>query len=445
MRNLHPMQVAEARVAAQARHVDEAETTSKELPPDASEDSISSVVEHARIVAPPSAQSGGLGALEEVLTLARSASASDVLIASARPVMMRLAGELVQRTGQVDPALVERMVREIVPRRASHALDADGSCDFALEHPTRGRFRVNVSKQRTGFVLALRAIPDDVPQFAVLGLPDALASVAHHHQGLVLIAGPPGHGKTTTLAALVDVINRSTAAHVVTVEDPIEFVHKRKKALMSQREVGVHTRGVAAALRAALREDPDVVVVGELTDVETVRLAIAAADTGHLVLATMAAPTAGRAIELLIDMFAPAEQMQMRLRVASHLRLAIAQRLVPSADRKMLFLAVEVLPGSVTVYSAIREGKTAVLGTSARRPSGMVRLDESLADLVRSGKTTTEIARAYADQPGDLDAHASIRPPPAQPAQRERKKPADDAMDLGGLLSRSGSLFGKRG
>jgi twitching motility protein PilT len=250
-----------------------------------------------------------------------------------------------------------------------------------------------------------------------LGLPSDITRASGHHQGLVVFTGPTGHGKTTTLTAVVDHINRTTSHHIITVEDPIENLHPRKKALISQREIVTHTASFASALRAALREDPDVIVVGELRDTETVRMAVAASETGHLVLGTMNTPSAAKTIDRLIDLFPPADQPQVRLTLASGLRLIVGQRLVPSPDRSRIHAAIELLPGSVPLSAIIRDNKTFQIPSLQQRGKGVgiLRLDESLADLVRTQRVTMEDARAAAEAPAELEA--LVRGKPAAPAQ----------------------------
>ena len=400
--------------------------------------------------------STGMG-LDELLGLARNAGASDLHVSAGRPALLRMAGELVPRTAEFDAAVLDKIADEIVPRRMRNALDVDGACDFALAHPTHGRFRVNVSRQRTGVKLCFRVIARDIPQLASLGLPESLGQATKHHQGLILVTGPAGHGKTNTLAALVDLVNQDPSLHVITVEEPIEYLHPRKKALLSQREVGTHTKSFAAALKAALREDPDVIVVGELRDTETVRMALSASETGHLVLGTMSSPSAAKAIDRVIDLFPPSEQQQVRMTLAGALRLVVSQRLVPSVDGSRLHAAVDVLPGSVSLYTLIRDDKTFQIPSLQQRgrAHGIVRLDDSLADLVRAGKATQAAARLLAEAPDDFDAllargappaHAAAGAPGPSPGMLPKKRaPEDAAMDLGGLLSKAGSLFGKKG
>ena len=349
------------------------------------------------------------GALESFLALAVSACASDVHVIAGRPVLLRVASDLLPRTQPVLAEHVESIARELVPGRLRETLEADGSCDFAIDHPTHGRFRVNVSRQRTGYKLSMRVIPREIPTLAALALPEAVGSAAKYAQGLVLVTGPTGHGKTSTLAAIVDILNRESSRHVLTIEDPVEFVHPRKRAMISQREIGTHARSFASALKASLREDPDVIVVGELRDPETVRLAIAASESGHLVIGSMNTPTAAKTIDRLIDMFPAAEQSQIRASVASVLRLVIGQRLVPSADRTRLHAAVEMLPSSIALYALIRDARTFQIPSLQQRGRtlGVMRLDESLADLVRSQKVTLEVAKQFAESPQELEAYST--------------------------------------
>ncbi len=400
-----------------------------------------SVIEHARIIASPGAASTGL---VELLALARATEASDLHVVSGRPVLVRIAGELVPRSKIMDAAAVERLGREAIPKRELAAFDSDGACDFMLDHAAHGRFRVNVTRQRTGLKVCFRVIARQIPTLASLGLPESLAASARHHQGLIVLSSPAGHGKTSTLTAMVDVINRETSKHVITIEDPVEHLHPRKKALMSQREVGTHTRSVATALRAALREDPDVIVVGELRDAESVRLALAAADTGHLVLTTMSTPSAFKTIDRLIELFPRAEQPQIRRTIAGALRLIVGQRLVPNVDHTRLEVAAEILPGSMSLYTLLRDTKASQMPSAQPRSkvAGIVRLDDALAELVRSGKATCEDARLFAEAPDDLEGLLGVQPSSPWP---EIGKMPEETMDLGGLLSKAGSLFGKKG
>jgi twitching motility protein PilT len=380
-------------------------------------------------------------AIDGPLREARSAHASDVHVIPGRPLLLRTAGDLTPRGSPLAEANVEAMLNEVVPGRLRAALAADGSCDFAIDRPGIGRFRVNVARQRTGLKGCFRCIPSAVPTLASLGLPPEIERATHHHQGLVLVTGPTGHGKTTTLAAVVDIINRETTHHVITVEDPVEYLHTRKKALMSQREVGTTTRTFASALKASLREDPDVIVVGELRDTETVRMALAASETGHLVIGTMNTPSAAKTIDRLVDLFPIADQQQVRMTLAGGLHLIVSQKLVPTADGRGMAAAVELLPGSIALWSLIRDAKTYQIPSLQQRGKGfgILRLDESLADLVRAGRITQAAALAVAEAPDELDAVLSGKR--AAPIVPDAAKKAEGP----GLLGKAGQIFGKRG
>ncbi|MEY4512472.1 MAG: hypothetical protein RLZZ450_4594 [Pseudomonadota bacterium] len=391
---------------------------------------------------------------ESLLRLARARHASDLHILADREAMLRIGGEMVKVGPKLSVDLVERMLMSQVPERLHAELLRDGSCDFALTHFSLGRFRTNVSRQRTGMKLTARLIGERVASLAELGLPEAIAAATHHHQGLIVVTGPTGHGKTTTLAAIVDIVNRERTDHIITVEDPIEYVHTRKKAVISQREVGTHTKTFAAALKGSLREDPDVIAVGELRDTETVRMALSASETGHLVISTMNTPSAAKAIERLIDLFPPGDQPQVRMSLAGGLRMIISQRLVPSTDRKSVKAAVELLPGSPPLWALIRDNKTFQIPSLQQRGKalGIVRLDDSLADLVRSGHTTLEIAKEYAESPDQLETlvrGGPVKVPDAAPAN-DAGAPAGSALGAAqgaqkfgkDMLSKAGKLFG---
>jgi twitching motility protein PilT len=345
-----------------------------------------------------------------MLTGLRRRKASDLHVVAGRPALFRVAGQLMPEGPVLEGKLVAQIVQAIVPMPRKQALEELGATDFAYESPGHGRFRVNASRQRTGYKLCMRAIPTEVPTLTSLGLPQGLAAAIGHHQGLVLVTGPSGHGKTTTLAALLDLVNARSPQHVITVEDPVEFVHPRKQAVLSQREVGSHTKTFQSALKGSLREDPDVIVVGELRDVETVKMALSASETGHLVLATMNAPSAAKTIDRLIDMFPPADQAQARVTLAAALRMVACQRLVPSADGHGLHVACEMLPGSIALFSLIRDGRTFQIPSLMQRGKalGIVRLDESLAELVFRGKVSLEEAKAFAESATDLENFLNV-------------------------------------
>ena len=373
--------------------------------------------------------------IDTLLEGLRARGASDVHIVAERPPLARVAGALRPMGELLSAAEVERLVLPIVPARLRPDLTANGAVDFSFESPGAGRSRVNLGRQRTGLKAVFRLIPRTTPTIESLGLPPDLRKVMEHHQGLVVITGPTGHGKTTTLAALVDLINSETTHHVITVEDPVEYVHERKRAMMSQREVGSHTRSFHAALKGSLREDPDVIVVGELRDTETVRIALSASETGHLVIGTMNTPSAAKTIDRLIDLFPPGDQPQVRMTLAGGLRLVVSQRLVPRLDGQGMAVAVELLPGMVPLWNLIRDGKTFQIPSLQQRGKGLgiIRLDDSLVDLVKNGVTSLESAREVADSPDEVTAAVERKDAPETPAAPE---------PTGGARGLFGNVFG---
>jgi twitching motility protein PilT len=383
--------------------------------------------------------------------MSRKKRASDMHIVAERPAMLRIAGDL-QPQGQALPAqFVEEMLTPQVPERVVADLRDHGACDFALDHTTYGRFRVNVTRMRTGMKLSARPIGEHVPTLQELGLPESISLATEHHQGLIVVTGPTGHGKTTTLAAIVDIVNRTRAHHIITVEDPVEYVHPRKKAMMSQREVNRHTKTFFAALKGSLREDPDVIVVGELRDTDTVRMALSASETGHLVISTMNTPSAAKAIERIIDLFPAGDQPQVRMTLAGGLRLVVSQRLVPTADKKNVAAAVELLPGTPALWALIRDNKTFQIPSLQQRGKalGIIRLDDSLAELVKSGRVSLSVAKEFAEAPDQLEALVQgkpLRPPDQQftAANLDPTKEATQAAQKFGkdMLSKAGKLFG---
>ena len=295
----------------------------------------------------------------------------------------------------------ERLVHEILTPDQMEALRDRGQVDFAYTLPGMGRFRSNAYRQQRGVDAVFRVIPPQPPTLEGLGLPSALSRLANYHQGMVLLTGPAGCGKSSTLAALLNIINEDRHDHIITIEDPIEYIHPSKKCVVNQRQVGPHTGSFARALRGALREDPDIIAIGELRDLETISLALTAAETGHLVLATLHTNNSIRTVNRILGVFPPSQQDQIRTMVSESLRAVISQRLVARADGNGRVPALEVLMANKAVGNLIRENKTfqikSVLQTGASQ--GMYMLDASLAELLKNKVITREEALRNAEDP----------------------------------------------
>ena len=329
-----------------------------------------------------------VAALQEVLF----AKASDLHITVNAPPMVRVDGGLRQIAGtQVwDRPKVTSALLSILNDTQRKTFERELELDFAYTISGNARFRVNVYQQRGSMGAAFRLIPTEIKQLRELGVPEAVARFATLARGLVLVTGPTGSGKSTTLAALVDLVNRTRADHIVTVEDPIEFLHGNQKSLVNQREVGPDTHSFAAALKHVLRQDPDVILIGELRDLETISVALTAAETGHLVFATLHTQDAAQTIDRVIDVFPPHQQGQVRSQLAATLQGVVCQTLVKLASGKGRVVATEVLVTTPAVSNLIREGKTYQITSAlqAGRELGMYTMDQHLAELVDAGKIT---------------------------------------------------------
>ncbi len=356
--------------------------------------------------------------LVAMLTEARRANASDVHIVAERPALIRRVGALEPHGKPLSAEVVRRMLMSLLDGPLEEALLTSGYADLAIELPGPGRIRANVNRQKTGLKGCFRLVANEPPTLESLGLPRELAKVASYHQGLAVISGPNGHGKTTTMAALIDLINSQKSAHIITVEDPIEVVHPRKKSVISQRQVGAHTDSFHTALKGALREDPDVICIGELRDTETVEMAMSAAETGHLVIATMSTPSASKTIDRMIDMFPPDEQSQVRATLAGALKIVVSQRLVPTADGRRMVAAAELITGNIPLWNLIKDNKLYQLPSLQQRGRsfGMIRIEDSLRDLMIAKVITEEVAMANAPDP------KLVKPPP-EPAPPSAPEP----------------------
>jgi len=288
----------------------------------------------------------------------------------------------------------EAALLAILTESQRQVFEARSDLDFAYEIPQVGRFRVNFLRQHKGVGAVFRLLPSRLYSLEELGLPQVVYALVRLEQGLVLVTGPTGSGKSTTLAAIIDHINQESDKHIVTIEDPLEFIHPNKKSLVTQREVGAHTTSFAAALRAVLREDPDIILLGELRDLETISLAITAAETGHLVFGTLHTRTAASTVDRLIDVFPPEQQSQIRTMLAETLKGVIAQQLLVRADGQGRVVAVEILVGTTALANLIREGKTHQIPSLIQtgRREGMQTMDQAILDLLRSKQITPQEA-----------------------------------------------------
>lgn len=332
--------------------------------------------------------------------------ASDLHLQIGLPPMLRIDGALIPVPGTeaLTPESIERLVFAILDEDQQQILLKDKEFDFSFAFGDLGRFRVNAFHERGNIAAALRLIPNEIKTIVELGMPNVVNDFANYPRGLVLVTGPTGSGKSTTLAALVDKINSEKAHHIITIEDPIEFTHRSKKSVVVQREVHYDTYSFSAALRSSLRQDPDVVLIGEMRDLETISAAITIAETGHLVFATLHTNSAAQSIDRMVDVFPPHQQPQIRSQLANILMAICSQRLVPAIGGGRV-VASEILVANPAVRNIIREGKShqldAVIQTGADQ--GMQSMDKTLVNLVQSGTITIDEARNYAVDLAEFD------------------------------------------
>jgi twitching motility protein PilT len=357
--------------------------------------------------------------LNGLLVATRNNGASDFHLSVGQPPVIRLAADLVRAQGDPFTAQqTEALVREILSEAQWQRLQQERQLDFCHYIATAGRYRGNVFVDQQGINGVFRVIPERPPTIAEIGLPPVLAEIADYHQGLVIVCGPSGAGKSTTLAALVNLFNETRHDHVITMEDPVEFVHPFKNCLVNQREVGRDTKTFARALRAALREDPDVVVIGELRDTESVSLALTAAETGHIVLGTLNSTSAHKAVDRILASFPVDEQGQVRASLSESLKFVIAQRLLPAREARKQVAAFEVLRNTVAVANMIREEKTFQIPSAMQigKSQGMQTFDDALKALVSAGKVSGETAYRAAAKKEDFEAFLPGGAPAAAPA-----------------------------
>lgn len=337
--------------------------------------------------------------IDQFLRLLVQQKGSDLHLSCGSPPMLRVHGHLQRvKFRDLSPVDMQALVPEILNPDQRQQLEIQHDIDFAYEIPEVARFRGNAFYQHRGMGAVFRVIPSTVLSADELKLPEAIRSFTSLNKGLVLVTGPTGSGKSTTLAAMIDLINETRADHIITVEDPIEFVHRNKMSLLNQREVGPHTQSFAAALRAALREDPDVILVGEMRDRETVSLGLTAAETGHLVFGTLHTNSAHKTVDRIIDIFSAEQQDQVRAMLSETLRGVVAQQLLRKKGGTGRAAAHEILVGTAAVGNLIREGKTFQIPSIIQtgKKDGMVQMDQSIMALLNSGAIDGEEAYAKA-------------------------------------------------
>jgi twitching motility protein PilT len=332
--------------------------------------------------------------------------ASDLHVTAGQHPVIRVRGRLVQLEEYpvLTPTATREVVYSILTNDQRQRLETDWQLDFAYAIPNLARFRVNAYYQRQAIGAAFRLIPQELPNIDDLGLPAVLHDFARRPRGMVLVTGPTGSGKSTTLAGIIDEINSTREEHILTIEDPIEFLHRHKKCLVNQREIGSDAQSFATALKAALRQDPDVILVGEMRDLETIHTALTAAETGHLVFATLHTQDTPQTIDRIIDVFPPEQQQQVRVQLSVALQGIITQQLLPTLDGSGRIAACEVLVPTPAIRNLIREGKTHQIYSSLQTGSnqGMQTMDTALAQLVRSGQISTKLAESRSTTPEEL-------------------------------------------
>ena len=333
--------------------------------------------------------------IQDVLINAKKQGASDVHLNIGIPPVFRLNGKLVKSQFPVlEKEDVQEIIYSILTESQKAIFEKEKQFDFAYEIPDVSRFRINVFYHRLGKAAAIRLIPTNIMSIEQLGLPEIISSFTQHNRGIVLVTGPTGSGKSTTLAALIDIINVNRYEHIISIEDPIEYIHKHKNCVISQREIGDHADSFASALRVALREDPDVILVGEMRDLETISMALRAAETGHLVFSTLHTNSAAETIERIINAFPAHQQAQARLQVAGTIEAVIAQTLIPTVDGMGRVAAAELMLATPAIRNLIRDEKIYQIPSTIQisRKMGMQSLDQSLKDLLMEGKISREEA-----------------------------------------------------
>ncbi|MBI5189080.1 MAG: type IV pilus twitching motility protein PilT [Nitrospirae bacterium] len=336
--------------------------------------------------------------IDEFFRMLKEQGASDLHLSSGCQPIFRLHGEMVRQDfppfGHDE---LKALLFEILTEKQKEHFEEKHDLDFAYEVPGIARFRGNMLMQHRGIAAVFRIIPTRILSAQELGLPEGVLRMTKFNKGLVLVTGPTGSGKSTTLAAMIDLINSTRAEHILTLEDPLEFIHENKKALLNQRQVGEHTESFSSALRAALREDPDIILVGEMRDLETISLAMSAAETGHLVFGTLHTNTAAKTIDRIIDVFPKDAQSQVRMMLSESLKGVVCQQLIKKADGKGRVAALEIMLGTPAIGNLIREGKTVMITSiiQTAKKEGMQLLDQHLMDLLKTRQISPQDAYRY--------------------------------------------------
>ncbi|MFA7691528.1 MAG: type IV pilus twitching motility protein PilT [Candidatus Hydrogenedentes bacterium] len=344
--------------------------------------------------------------IQSLFDLVRRENASDLIISANAPPILRINGQLYrQKTNALTSEQTQTLIYSFLTKEQQLTFEKYKELDFSLASSDGHRFRVNTYYQKGAVTAALRPIPEEIPSLSELGLPDHIADLAKYKQGLVMVTGPTGSGKTTTLASLIDLINTHRACHILTIEDPIEYLHPHRRSIVDQREVGNDTHSFSSALKYVLRQDPDVILIGEMRDIETIQAALTAAETGHLIFATLHTNDAIQAVDRITDVFPAIQQQQIRFQLSLTLLAVISQRLLPHKEKKQRILAYEVLRNNQAIANLIRENKThqiySILETSAK--VGMTTMDRSLKTLYLENRISYDDAVALMRNPKELE------------------------------------------
>lgn len=348
--------------------------------------------------------------IEEILRLAKEIDASDIHIASGSPLMFRINGRLVPKEELIKPADIEEILKDIMSKEQLKDLENMGEVDFVFSVPGFSRVRVNAFSQRGTYAISLRILSCEVPTPESLCVPASFVELTNRKKGLILVTGTAGSGKSTTLASLIDVIAERDYKNIITIEDSIEYLHSRKKSIVSQREIGLDTENYASGIRSALRQDPDVIVVGEMQDVDTIAMALAAAETGHLVLTTLHTGNTTDALTRIVEVFPPHQQQQIRIQLASVLIGVVAQQLLPRFDVRGRIAAYEVLIANQSVKNLIREDKNYQIPgiIASSRKEGMQSMDEAILEIYMRSQITMDTAISYAHDSERMEQRVRI-------------------------------------